>query len=784
MKVLIDGQTLGTPEISRGIGQVFLRIVEGMVTHEIGIKWFIAIRDISWLNHFSPQVRDALCPIVLPPLEASGPQAEWCRAYGNQLQRLHAKHNFDVYWNVNPLMINVHYPFGLRDVRIVCTLHDLIPAVFPEKYYGEWRDELVDDYKLRLEEIAAHAHTVMCVSSHSAKDFRRLLPEAKARAVVGTLASDFTRMWPSTVGPRMSNPPYVLYVGGFDPRKNMTGAVRTFAKFYSGLPRDSQRPILRLVCAHTDEQRAQMIAEARELGIADAIDLTGYVSDDYLGQLFREASLFFFPTLYEGFGLPVLDALACGIPVVASNNSSIPEVCSGYGYLFDVDDDDDVVEKLSTAWRDRVARPGPWMENAVHAREFHWTKTCNAYLALFHSMREGAMSSGAARRIKLAYLSPWPPQKNGIADYSFALVQELAKLADVTVFTPAENPLPLAGVSVQPIDMYRTRSGEYDRAIYHIGNGLDHCEIYRCAWDIPGVVVIHDYNVHPFTQHGYLFKGERAFYRTILTWYGERGEAAWAEVEGGGYADIWEFPMTEPLVARSTAAVVHSRWVAERLANDATPILVSHHGTHPKPMVADEDRATALKQLKLAQSEFYVGVFGFINKNKRVDVTMRAVAQLRGEGYPVSLLLVGEANDSEIDLRGWAREFELSDAAWHHTSFVSQDDFLRYMCASDVIVNLRYPTMGESSGSLFNSFALGKACIVSNLAQFAELPHSVAWKCDLDEFEVPQLVEYLRFMFENPDARNQLALNAHRFARDFASFEESARRYVEAASLR
>src|SRR5262249_29180224 len=115
---------------------------------------------------------------------------------------------------------------------------------------------------------------------------------------------------------------FVLYVGGPDFRKNLNGALEAFAL----LPESERSRLLLVVaCDLSHEHRRALENRAAELGIAASVKLTGYVSDEELRALYQMCRVFFFPSLYEGLGLPVLEALQCGAPVVAADGSSIPE---------------------------------------------------------------------------------------------------------------------------------------------------------------------------------------------------------------------------------------------------------------------------------------------------------------------------------------------------------------------------------------------------------------------------------------------------------------------------
>ena len=231
VKILIDGQTLGTQELRRGIGKVFLAILDRLIDGDPRHDWFIAVKSHGDIDHVNPIVRRFVSPIVLPTLNASGDQIEWCIAYGQLLEAVSRSINADVYWNPNPLMPNVHYPLGFVHCPMISTLHDLIPRVMQEEFRPSLGQSLWDDYLERLSEMSNTSSWIVAVSEASAADYRRFHPHHECQIRVVHHASDYSRYWPYVQGDLLSDPQYILYVGGFDPRKNMDNALRAYADF-------------------------------------------------------------------------------------------------------------------------------------------------------------------------------------------------------------------------------------------------------------------------------------------------------------------------------------------------------------------------------------------------------------------------------------------------------------------------------------------------------------------------------------------------------------------------
>jgi glycosyltransferase involved in cell wall biosynthesis len=252
------------------------------------------------------------------------------------------------------------WPRRLRSNPLVVTLHDLIPAVFPMENMPDTGVRRA--YWARLE-LARHADRVLNVSQATARDATRLLglrPE-KMAVTGGGVSLDFRppespdaaraalrEIWPSVDGE------YVVFTGGMDYRKNTSGLLQA----YAGLAQDLRERFALVVVGRlaVDETLGSFREQAEALGIADRLVLTGHVPDDELILLYQASSLFVFPSLYEGFGLPVVEALACGAPAIVGRNSSLVELVDEEEALFDSSDPASIGAALGRALTDQKLR--------------------------------------------------------------------------------------------------------------------------------------------------------------------------------------------------------------------------------------------------------------------------------------------------------------------------------------------------------------------------------------------------------------------------------------------
>jgi glycosyltransferase involved in cell wall biosynthesis len=386
--------------------------------------------------------------------------------------------------------------------------------------------------------------------------------------------------------------------------------------------------------------------------------------------------------------------------------------------------------------------------------------------------------------MRIAYWSPLPPRRSGIADYSAELLPHLAAHLDVALVV--EDGLRLEGelarFPVLPARELPRRlgAGEYAAVLYHLGNNRDfHSTIYHSLLASPGIVVLHEYVLHHLVRDLTLFAGDPAGYVAEMRYaYGKSGEAAARRALATGVPlDPWSFPLFERVVDRSLGLVVHNETTAARvLASrpDARVARVPHHLSLAQ--LPRADRPAARAALGLPADALLIASFGFFTAAKRLDVLLPAFARLRRELPHARLLLVGEISP-HYDFASVFRA-ELQEGV----TLVGRSElaeFLLYMAAADLAVNLRFPTSGETSGTLIRLLGMGRAVIVSRTSAFAEIPDDCCAKVDLDDTEEELLLAYLRRLATDEPLRRRMGENARRHMATHHTLEGSARAYAE-----
>jgi glycosyltransferase involved in cell wall biosynthesis len=194
--------------------------------------------------------------------------------------------------------------------------------------------------------------------------------------------------------------PFILSVGDIQPRKNQIGLINAFARLLRAYPQLKHN----LVLAGKETWFAGRVREAaRDSGVGDRIQFTGFVSDPDLLQLYNACDLFVFPSYYEGFGLPVLEAMACGRAVVCSNTSALPEVVDGAAILFDPYAIDAIVRAIADLLLDAELRGRMERLGVQRAAYFSWQKTAQHTLDVFYGVAEAADRSKSTAGSAIAH---------------------------------------------------------------------------------------------------------------------------------------------------------------------------------------------------------------------------------------------------------------------------------------------------------------------------------------------------------------------------------------------
>jgi glycosyltransferase involved in cell wall biosynthesis len=289
-----------------------------------------------------------------------------------------------------PDLLHVQYTAPLAcPVPVVVSVHDVSFLEHPEYFTRDRAWQL----QFTVRRTVKRAARILTGSEFSRSSILKVygdLDEDKVVVVPNAAASEFRPISreaaTASVRERFSiGAPFVLSVGDLQPRKNQIGLIKAFARLVNAYPQLKQN----LVLAGKETWFADQVHKAaRESGVSDRIQFFGFVSDDDLLQLYNACDLFVFPSFYEGFGLPALEAMACGRAVACSHTSALPEVVDGAAILFDPYSLDEIVRALADLLLDRELRARTERLGLQRAAHFSWQKTAQRTLEVFHDVLE------------------------------------------------------------------------------------------------------------------------------------------------------------------------------------------------------------------------------------------------------------------------------------------------------------------------------------------------------------------------------------------------------------
>jgi glycosyltransferase involved in cell wall biosynthesis len=285
--------------------------------------------------------------------------------------------------------------FGrFRSCNVVCTLYDLIPHLFYEHYLAE-NDPFRSIYEYRLTNVKS-ADLIFAISEHTRLDTIEHLQIAPDKVInVGTGVDPFFRSfvvhkqkWERALKEKFGiDKRFLFYTGGTDWRKNIEGLIESFAKLP---PPVRSEYLLVIACSLSDGELKQYREIAKTFGVDKSVILTNFISQEELAALYTLCTVFVFPSVYEGFGLPVAEAMCCGAPVIAGNSSSLPDVVRDAGILVDAASSEKLSGAMLKLLTDEKLRDQLSERSLRRSAEFSWEKVASKVISAYETVAEPA----------------------------------------------------------------------------------------------------------------------------------------------------------------------------------------------------------------------------------------------------------------------------------------------------------------------------------------------------------------------------------------------------------
>lgn len=264
----------------------------------------------------------------------------------------------------------------------VVTIHDLIPYIMPETVGRSYLIKFLEEMPTIIKE----ASKIITVSEYSKKDIIKFFPHAEGKVFVTPLATNniYKPINKTKCKKYLSQhynitSPFLLYIGGFSPRKNIRSLLFSFSK----LCKSNDFNLKLVIVGSIREEKEILIELCKKLDIFDKIIFPGFIDENEVPIFYNCCEIFIYPSLYEGFGLPPLEAMSCGSVVITSNTTSIPEVVKDGGILINPYDNDELYETIIKVLSNINYRKTLKKKALVQAKEFSWEITAKKTIEIY-----------------------------------------------------------------------------------------------------------------------------------------------------------------------------------------------------------------------------------------------------------------------------------------------------------------------------------------------------------------------------------------------------------------
>lgn len=813
MRIVIDLQGAQSESRFRGVGRYSLALALAVARNADGHEIWLLLNGA--LADAIPDLRHAFADLVPPEricvFEPATPAAALAPANGARARASELLREY-VLAQLRPDLVLVTSLFeGYVDdsatsvglladgARTVVVLYDLIPLLNPAAYLPTTAQQ---DYYRRKIESLRRAGLLLSISDYSRQEALDALQLAPQRVVSISTAID-PQFRPAALTPAqlaalrqrfgLTRAMLMYAPGGFDARKNIDGLITAF----SLLPPDLRAARQLLIASKLGEQdRHVLLAHARRRGLGqDELILTGYVSDATLIELFSIAELFVFPSRHEGFGLPALEAMACGAPVIGADNTSIPEVIGCTEALFDAGSPPAIAAKIAEVLGDPAMLERLRVHGRTQAASFSWDATARRALRAMeaHGRTLAAAPAAAAtpRKPRLAFVSPLPPERTGIADYAAQLLPALTEHFEIELVLCQEQlalPPQLAALPRRSVEWFARHGAGYDHILYQFGNSPFHSHMFDLLRQHPGVVVLHDFFLSSVLVYEQMSGLLPDAWRAALAAHGY-GALQAGLVGGAEAAEAAKqtYPGNLAVLRDASHVIVHSehardlarQWYGAGAADNWSVVPLPRAAP---PVQDGAARAAARAALGIRPGAYLVCSFGFIAPTKLTHELVQAwrdsplhadpdcelvlVGANHGSAYGLELtaMLAGDANPGRrIRIAGWTDEA----------------DYQRYLQAADAAVQLRSVSRGETSAAVLDCMNHGLPTIVNANGSMAALPDDCVLKLP-DAFAPGALSAALHALHGDIALRRAIGARARQLLRTEHSPAHCAALYAQA----
>ncbi|MFC4304615.1 glycosyltransferase [Cohnella boryungensis] len=751
MNIAFDMFFAKTEAMKRGIGRYSQNMIEAILNQDAKHTYYYFYPDVS-------------------------KGAEYLK---DQLQQFLYRNRIDVYHMTSPFNL-FHLPANLFQAysdsmlnkawfgytRVAATLYDVIPLVLEKQYMNDF----VRPIYMRVIEMIRSCDIIYAISETTKQDAVRLagIEPEKISVIMGGYDPKFKvlpKRAPAAAAERYGIVrPYVLCTGGDDPRKNLARLIEAFIGANRKLSDAYQ---LVIVYNSSATEKSAMLDQASRLGAEGALVITGYVADDELVELYNGAALFAFPSLYEGFGLPIVEAMACGASVLTSNNSSLAEI--GEDKVYQVDPES--LESIADGLVYLLTRPLLLQEMAEkglkQARKYNWETVALKVMEGYEKVY----------RRKIAVFAPrhaFYPQAYGTL---YEAVPYLTNRSDVDVYVEQvlveergkarrqDSP-----ISVYPHTEFEQRKGQYEYVLYELGNEERYAFLlpYLANMaDQPGIVVLTEEHLHERMWKSTIEGNDlQAYYRGLAKEFGLQARQ-WMNLIFEGKIARAEVPLYREYLDNANFILAYSRRAEDKLAKrQYRRVLHAPAPANPGLAAASSGSSPFL----LASVADGGNSFPF-----PCPIVLKALGRLAAQGdanfrYTILSdreLILSPEQLTLIEELGLRRHIRLK-------KIISIQRYKKQLARTDAAIALFPPGSEGAPDTVMELAAGGIPTIVADSLAYEDFPADVFVKIPTGEEAEDALLQALTELYRSKDKREALSERAKAYMHERQSLPQFA----------
>lgn len=683
---------------------------------------------------------------------------------------------------------------NMSDVKKSITLYDLIPLIYKETYLS---DDNVRKWYFNKIRLCFEADLLLAISEASKEDAINILgiPEDKVINISGAIDNNkFYKMSKKNIDEKgyilrkyNINKPFMMYTGGIDFRKNIESSIKAFSQIKKKHFENYQYVIVCKISEHEKEHFGNLL---KELNISSKkVIFTGFVSDEELNYLYNMAKLFIFPSIYEGFGLPVLEAMTCGTIVIGSNVSSVPEIIGRDDLMFDPTSVSQISEKINYILDNQDFHSEIQTYLLDRSKEFSWDRSSKLAIEAFEKLQEKRIVS--IQKINVAFFSPLPPKRSGISDYSAELLPFLAKYFNVDIYIDdyeVKDDYLINNYSIFSYRDFESKKNQYDEIIYQFGNSEFHEYMYDIALKNPGIIVLHDFFLSGLVQYiANKHQNPEFFFDNLVYSHNKLGSEYQKKIfshEVDIEKTINDLPINKKIIDSAKTIIVHSEY--------AKNLFKKYYGDIYKVFKVNQlIKVPSLKQISLkekfkqqlgfTENNILISAFGHITDTKQYDFILNSICQAGIlNNSNVKLIFVGDFISKEYKekINTIIEKYKVEKQVLV-TGFVDDDNYRTFLIASDIGLNLRVNSRGETSRALLMNMAYGLPTIINDYASFSELPSDATCKVVINSEK--DFIYKLKVLIEDNDYRKLISKNAYKYIIEEHHIDDICQEYYRVA---